>query len=118
MEQIRAGEDFDAARSRAFLRAVRNALTGRARRLVALGTVLDPAGAEGRSFGDVQEIPVDQIVGSAASPAKAGDFLPGFLPGHAAAARPLDALVHRDGRRYSLEMCSKPSTTISVDETA
>ena len=38
------------------------------------------AGAEGRSFGGVQEIPVDQIVGSAASPAKAGDFLPGCLP--------------------------------------
>ncbi len=80
MEQIRAGEDFDAARFRGFRRAVRNALTGRARRLVALDTVLKAAGAEGRAFGGVQEIPVDKIVGSAASPAKAGDFLPGFLP--------------------------------------
>jgi uncharacterized ParB-like nuclease family protein len=48
--------------------------------LVALDTVLEAAGAEGRSFGGVQEIPVNQIVGSAASPSKASDFLPGFLP--------------------------------------
>jgi hypothetical protein len=47
---------------------------------VALDTVLEAAGAEGRSFGGVREIAVDKIVGSAASPAKAGDFLPGFLP--------------------------------------
>ncbi len=80
MERIRAGEDFDAARFRGFRRAVRNALTGRASRLVALDTVLEAAGAEGRSFGGVREIPVDKIVGSAASPSKAGDFLPGFLP--------------------------------------
>ncbi len=80
MERIRAGEDFDAARFRGFRRAVQNALTGRAHRLVALDTVLEAAGAEGRSFGGVREIPVDKIVGSAASPAKAGDFLPGFLP--------------------------------------
>jgi hypothetical protein len=80
VERIRAGEDFEAARFRGFRRAVRNALTGRASRLVALDTVLEAAGAEGRSFGGVQEIPVDKIVGSAASPAKAGDFLPGFLP--------------------------------------
>jgi uncharacterized ParB-like nuclease family protein len=80
VEQIRAGEDFDAARFRAFRRAIRNALTGRARRLVELDTVLDAAGAEGRSFGGVQEIPLDKIVGSAASPAKASDFVPGFLP--------------------------------------
>lgn len=80
MESIRAAEDFDSARFRAFLRAVRNALTGRARRLVELSAVLDAAGAEGRSFGGVQEIPVDRIVGSAASGAKASDFDPGFLP--------------------------------------
>jgi hypothetical protein len=80
VERIRAGEDFDAARFRGFRRAVRNALTGRASRLVALDTVLEAAGAEGRSFGGVREIPVDKIVGSAASPSKAGDFLPGFLP--------------------------------------
>jgi hypothetical protein len=80
LEQIRAGEDFDAARFRGFRRSIRNTLTGRARRLVALDTVLEAAGAEGRSFGGIQEIPVDKIVGSAASPGKAGDFLPGFLP--------------------------------------
>jgi uncharacterized ParB-like nuclease family protein len=80
VERIRAVEDFDSARFRAFRRAIRNTLTGRARRLVSLDTVLEAAGAEGRSFGGVQEIPVDQIVGSAASPAKADDFDPGFLP--------------------------------------
>ena len=80
MERIRAAEDFDSARFRAFRRSVRNALTGRANRLVDLDTVLDAAGAEGRSFGGIQEIPVDKIVGTAASAAKAGDFDPGFLP--------------------------------------
>src|SRR5260370_12597781 len=77
---MRAGEDFDSARFRAFRRSIRNPLTGRASRLVSLDSVLDAAGAEGRSFGGVREIPIDQIVGSAASPAKASDFLPGFLP--------------------------------------
>jgi len=80
VERIRAAEDFDSARFRAFRRSVRNALTGRANRLVDLDTVLDAAGAEGRSFGGIQEIPVDKIVGTAASAAKAGDFDPGFLP--------------------------------------
>ncbi|HSS92872.1 MAG TPA: ParB/RepB/Spo0J family partition protein, partial [Candidatus Dormibacteraeota bacterium] len=80
MERIRAGEDFDAARFRAFRRAISNALTRRAGRLLALDTVLDAAGAEGRSFGGEHEIPVDHIVGSAASVSKAGDFDPGFLP--------------------------------------
>jgi uncharacterized ParB-like nuclease family protein len=80
VEEIRAAEDFDAARFRAFRRAVRNALTGRARRLVELDSVLEAAGAEGRSFGGVQEIPIDRIVGTAASPAKASDFDPAFLP--------------------------------------
>ncbi len=42
--------------------------------------MLDAAGAEGRSFGGVQEIPLNQIVGTAASPAKASDFDPAFLP--------------------------------------
>jgi hypothetical protein len=80
VEEIRAGEDFDSARFRAFRRSIRNTLTGRARRLLQLDTVLKAAGAEGRSFGGVQEIPVGQIVGSAAPPGKAGDFDPGFLP--------------------------------------
>jgi uncharacterized ParB-like nuclease family protein len=80
VERIRAGEDFDSARSRAFWRAVRNTLTGRGRGLVGLETVLDAAGAEGRSFGGEQEIPINKIVGSAASSAKANDFDRGFLP--------------------------------------
>jgi uncharacterized ParB-like nuclease family protein len=80
VERIRAGEDFDSARSRAFWRSVRNTLTGRAKSLVELETVLDAAGAEGRSFGGEQEIPIAKIVGSAASPAKASDFDSGFLP--------------------------------------
>ena len=42
--------------------------------------MLDAARAEGRSYGGIQEIPVDKIVGSAASTAKAEDFDPAFLP--------------------------------------
>lgn len=42
--------------------------------------MLKAAGLEGRSFGGIQEIPVDRIVGSATSDAKASDFDPGFLP--------------------------------------
>ena len=80
METIRAAEDFDTARSRAFRKAVAAALTRRAKRLVSLDDVLEAAGAEGRSYGGVQEIPVDKIVGSAASAAKAVDFDPAFLP--------------------------------------
>ena len=80
MERIRAGEDFDAARFRAFRRAIQATLTGRARRMLSLDTVLEAAGAEGRSFGGVREIPLDKIAGSAAPTAKAGDFDPRFLP--------------------------------------
>jgi uncharacterized ParB-like nuclease family protein len=80
LEQIRAAEDFDSARFRAFWRAIRATLTGRARRLPSLDAVLEAAGAEGRSFGGVHEIPLAAIVGSAASPSKIGDFAPGFLP--------------------------------------
>ena len=80
METIRAREDFDAARFKAFRRAVGAALTRRARRLASIEDVLDAAGAEGRSYAGVREIPVDRIVGSAASPAKAVDFDRAFLP--------------------------------------
>src|SRR5439155_1033547 len=38
------------------------------------------AGLEGRSFGGVHEIPVDEIVGSVAPNPKTSDFDPGFLP--------------------------------------
>ncbi|HEV2967174.1 MAG TPA: hypothetical protein VG009_03645, partial [Candidatus Dormibacteraeota bacterium] len=80
MERIRALEDFDAARFRAFTRSVSSILTRRARRLQSIEPVLEAAGLEGRSYGGVQEIPLDQVVGSAAPAAKTGDFDPGFLP--------------------------------------
>ncbi|GAC1484908.1 MAG: DUF4032 domain-containing protein [Candidatus Dormibacteria bacterium] len=80
MERIRALEDFDAARFRAFTRSVRSILTRRARRLQSIEPVLQAAGLEGRAFGGVQEIPLDRLVGSAAAPSKTGDFDPEFLP--------------------------------------
>jgi hypothetical protein len=45
-----------------------------------LESVLAAAGAEGRAFGGVHEIPLAAVVGSAAATSKAGDFDPGFLP--------------------------------------
>ena len=80
MERIRALEDFDAARFRAFTRSVGSILLRRARRLQSIEPVLRAAGLEGRSFGGVREIPLDRIVGSAAPPSKTGDFDPGFMP--------------------------------------
>jgi uncharacterized ParB-like nuclease family protein len=80
LERIRALEDFDAARFRAFTRSVRSILTRRARSLQSIEPVLQAAGLEGRAFGGVQEIPLDRIVGSAAPPSKTGDFDPEFSP--------------------------------------
>ena len=80
MERIRALEDFDAARFRAFRRAVGAILTRRARSLQSIEPVLDAAGLEGRAYGGIQEIPLDRIVGSAAPASKTGDFDPAFLP--------------------------------------
>jgi hypothetical protein len=80
LERIRALEDFDAARFKAFTRSIRSILTRRARRLQSIEPVLEAAGLEGRAFGGVQEIPLDKVVGSAAPPSKTGDFDPGFLP--------------------------------------
>jgi uncharacterized ParB-like nuclease family protein len=80
IERIRAIQDFDSARARAFRRSLTSILTGRARRLRSIEPMLRAAGLEGRAFGGVQEIPVDKIVGSAAPDVKAGDFDPGFLP--------------------------------------
>ena len=80
MERIRALEDFDAARFRAFTRSVRSILTRRARRLQSIEPVLAAAGLEGRAFGGVQEIPLDRVVGSAAPAAKTGDFDTAFMP--------------------------------------
>jgi uncharacterized ParB-like nuclease family protein len=80
VERIRALEDFDSARFRAFTRSVGSILTRRARRLQSIEPVLEAAGLEGRAYGGVQEIPLDRLVGSAAPPSKTGDFDPGFLP--------------------------------------
>ena len=80
METQRAREDFDRARSKAFRRAIRAAVTRRSRRLLSLDSVLKAVGIEGRAFGGVHEIPLDKVVGSAAPDVKAADFDPGFLP--------------------------------------
>ncbi|HEX9097995.1 MAG TPA: ParB N-terminal domain-containing protein [Candidatus Dormibacteraeota bacterium] len=80
VEQIRAIQDFDSARFRAFWRSLGATLTGRSRRLPSLDAVLAAAGTEGRSFGGVHEIPLSAIVGSASSLSKTGDFDAGFLP--------------------------------------
>lgn len=80
MERIRALEDFDAARARAFRRAIRSVLTGRNRRLQSIEPMLRAAGPEGRAYGGIREIPVNKIAGSVAPEAKTLDFDPGFLP--------------------------------------
>jgi uncharacterized ParB-like nuclease family protein len=80
IERIRAIQDFDSARARAFRRSLASILTGRATRLRSIEPQLRAAGLEGRSFGGVREIPVDKIVGSVAPDGKAADFDPGFLP--------------------------------------
>ena len=77
---MRAHEDFDSARFKAFRRAIRATLTRRSRRLLSLDRVLEAAGLEGKAFGGVREIPLDKVVGSAVAEAKAADFDPGFLP--------------------------------------
>ena len=80
VERIRAIQDFDRARARAFRRSLGTILTGRAQRLRSIEPALRAAGLEGRSFGGVKEIPVDHIVGSVAPDAKTADFDPAFLP--------------------------------------
>jgi hypothetical protein len=80
IERIRAIQDFDSARARAFRRSLRALFTGRVPRLRSMEPMLKAAGLEGRAYGGVREIPVDRIVGSAAPEAKTGDFDPGFLP--------------------------------------
>ena len=79
-ETLRAREDFDAARFRAFRTAILGILTRRARGLASMDAALEAAGAEGRSFAGIYEIPLDRVVGSAAPNAKSADFDPGFLP--------------------------------------
>jgi uncharacterized ParB-like nuclease family protein len=80
VERIRAIQDFDSARARAFRRSLGTILTGRAQRLRSIEPMLRAAGLEGRSFGGVQEIPIDRIVGSVAPDVKTSDFDPEFLP--------------------------------------
>ena len=79
MEELRGLEDFDAARFRAFRRAVRAVLTGRPRRLISLDQVLRAAGRQGHADRGVRDIPLDRVVGSAGQ-AKTHDFDPAFLP--------------------------------------
>ena len=79
-ETLRAREDFDAARFRAFRKAVLATLTRRARSLASMDAALEAAGTAGRSYAGVKEIPLDRVVGSAGPPGKAGDFDPSFLP--------------------------------------
>jgi uncharacterized ParB-like nuclease family protein len=80
VERIRAIQDFDSARARAFRRSLRTVLTGRAQRLRSMEPMLKAAGVEGRAAGGEQEIPLDKIAGSVAPDFKSGDFDPGFLP--------------------------------------
>ncbi len=80
VERIRAIQDFDSARARAFRRSLSTIFTGRVPRLRSVEPMLRAAGMEGRAFGGVHEIPVDRIAGSASSDAKTSDFDPGFLP--------------------------------------
>jgi uncharacterized ParB-like nuclease family protein len=80
VERIRAIQDFDSARSRAWRRSLRSILTGRVPRLRSMEPMLKAAGVEARAAGGVREIPLDKIAGSVAPDAKTGDFDPGFLP--------------------------------------
>jgi uncharacterized ParB-like nuclease family protein len=80
IERVRALEDFDSARARAFRRSLLGVLTRRAGRLRSIDAMLRAAGLDGRSYGGVHEIPVDQIVGSVAPDAKTADFDERFLP--------------------------------------
>jgi uncharacterized ParB-like nuclease family protein len=80
VERVRALEDFDAARARAFRRAIRSAMTGGSRRLQSIVPLLNAAGPEGRAFGGVREIPLSKVVGSVAPESKTDDFDPAFLP--------------------------------------
>jgi uncharacterized ParB-like nuclease family protein len=80
IERIRAIQDFDSARGRAFRRNLLSIFTGEADHLRSIEPMLRAAGLEGRAYGGIKEIPVDRIVGSAAPDAKSTDFDPTFLP--------------------------------------
>jgi hypothetical protein len=80
IERLWALADFDAARARAFRRAIRSILARRALRLHSIAPSLKAAGFEGQSYGGVQDIPLDKIAGSVATESKTADFDPNFLP--------------------------------------
>ena len=80
VERIRAIQDFDSARFRAFRRSLTSILTGRVPHLRSMEPMLKAAGVEGRAAGGVEEIPLSKIAGSVAPDAKTGDFDPAFLP--------------------------------------
>ena len=80
LERIRAIQDFDSARARAFRRTLRALLTGQPPRLHSIEPMLKAAGLEGSAYAGIKEIPLDRIVGSAATDAKSQEFDPGFLP--------------------------------------
>jgi hypothetical protein len=80
VERIRAIQDFDKLRSKAFRRSITSALTRRARRLLSVDDVLTAAGQQGRAYAGVREIPVDRIVGTASVQSKGTEFDPEFLP--------------------------------------
>lgn len=79
MNELEAREDFDAARFRAFRRAIGRVLTGRWHALVPLDRIVESAGLESKSARGIQEIPLDKVVGPA-SGARTRDFDSAFLP--------------------------------------
>lgn len=79
MERIEAQEGFDAARFKAFRRALGATLTGRARKLMSLDRLLAAARLDAQFYAGVQEIPLDRVVGSAQE-GKGREFDPAFLP--------------------------------------
>ena len=80
IERIRALEDFDAARARAFRRSLRAVLTRHSQRLRSMEPMLKAAGVEAKASRGVQEIPLDKIAGSVAPDAKTAEFDRSFLP--------------------------------------
>ncbi|HUE68716.1 MAG TPA: DUF4032 domain-containing protein [Candidatus Acidoferrum sp.] len=80
IERTWALADFNAARAKAFRRAIRSILTRRATRLHSIAASLQAAGFEGKSYGGVEDIPLDKIAGSVAPESKTVDFDANFLP--------------------------------------
>lgn len=79
-ERLSGLADFDAARAKAFRRSIRSILSRRALRLHSIAPSLDAAGFEGKSYGGVQDVPLDKIAGSVAPESKTADFDPNFSP--------------------------------------